>query len=199
MTLAFPGAWVPASLFGACMNSTALNDASSQHLDTFLKHRDALVTYATPLVGDRMRAEDVVQEAWLRFSAALDKDRGDADPIAQPVGYLYRIVRNLSIKLARKLGAEASHPSSERLLNDMPADIADPERAAVDRDQVQALAAALDELPGRTRRAFDLHRFEDKTFAEIGVILNISQTRAHALVQEAVAHCTRRLTRDAKK
>ena len=175
------------------------NEAGSRPLDTFLKHRDALVGYAMPLVGDRMRAEDVVQEAWLRFSAAADRNRGDGKPIAQPVAYLYRIVRNLAIDLARSLRAEASHPSSEALLSEVPADIADPEQEVVDRDQVRALAAALDELPERTRYAFDLHRFDEKTYTEIGEILGISQARAHGLVQEAVAYCMRRLAQNREK
>ncbi len=172
------------------------NEDGTRALDTFLKHRDALVAYAAPLVGDRGRAEDVVQEAWLRFSAAAGKDRGDAKPIIEPAAYLYRIVRNLAIDLARRLSAEAPHPSSEAVLNDVPADTADPERKAVDRDQLRALAAALDELPARTRHAFDLHRFEEKTYAEIGQILGISQARAHGLVQAAVAHCMRRLAQN---
>ena len=175
------------------------NEAGRRALDTFLKHREALVAYAAPLVGDRMRAEDVVQEAWLRFSAAAGKDRADGRPIVRPVAYLYRIVRNLAIDLAHRLRAEAAHPASEALLSEVPAERADPEQEVVDRDQVRALAAALDELPARTRHAFDLHRFEEKTYTEIGEILGISQARAHGLVQEAVAHCMRRLAQNAGK
>lgn len=176
-----------------------LHEAGSRSLDTFLRHRDALVAYAAFLVGDHARAEDVVQEAWLRFSAATGEDRSDGKPITQPAAYLYRIVRNLSIDLAQRLRTEAAHPSSEVLLSEVPADTADPERTVVDRDQLQALAAALDELPQRTRYAFDLHRFEDKTYSEIGEILGISQTRAYGLVQEALAHCIRRVGKGGRK
>ena len=181
------------------MDGIDLNEVHSRPLDTFLKHREALVKYATPLVGDRMRAEDVVQEAWLRFSAANNKDRGDANPIIQPAAYLYRIVHNLAVDLARRLSAEAWHPSSEALLSEVLADIADPEQEVVDRDQLQALAAALSELPERKRQAFDLHRFDEKTFTEIGQILGVSQARAHGLVQEAIAHCVQRLSRNERK
>ena len=175
------------------------NKAGSGPLDTFLKHRDALVAYATPLVGDRMRAEDVVQEAWLRFSAATRKNGGNARPITYPVAYLYRIVRNLAIDFAGRLNAEAWHPSSDAVLSAVPANTVDPEQQAVYRDQLQAVAAALDELPERTRRAFDLHRFDEKTYTEIGEILGISQARAHGLVREAVAYCTRRLAENNRK
>lgn len=160
-------------------------------LDLYLSRRSALVDYAAPIVGDRMLAEDVVQEAWLRFSAAPAQARaGSAGGIMEPAAYLYRIVRNLAIDLSRKLTAEAPQASGDLALEDLPAEIAGPEREATGRSQLQMVAAALDQLPERTRRAFDLHRFGDKTFAEIGQILGISQARAHALVKEAVAHCT---------
>ena len=159
-------------------------------LELYLAHRSALVEYARPIVGCRSRAEDVVQEAWLRFSAASDKARPETARIIQPVAYLFRIVRNLAIDLSRKLTTEAPHPSGDLALEDLPADMAGPEQEVMDRDQLQVVVVALAELPERTRRAFDLHRFGDKTFAEIGKILGISQGRAHALVQEAVAHCT---------
>jgi RNA polymerase sigma factor (sigma-70 family) len=171
------------------------NDAK---LKVYLRHRAALVEYAMPIVGDRMRAEDVVQEAYLRF--APPSDTVSAMPaIERPAAYLYRIVRNLAIDLARRLSAEAWHPSSEALLSEVPADTADPEQEVMDRDQLQALVAALDELPERTRQAFDLHRFDERTFAEIGKILGLSQARAHGLVQEAIAHCMRRLARNERK
>lgn len=170
-------------------------DAESRSLRTFLEHREALVEYATPLVGDRMRAEDVVQEAWLRFAAADARSRDDADPIAHPVAYLYRIVRNLAFDLVKKLNADAWHASGDEVLNGLAARTAGPEQAAVDRDQLRAVAAALDELPERTRLAFDLHRFEGKTFTEIGRILGVSQARAHGLVHQAITYCMRRVAR----
>lgn len=174
------------------MNS---NDVSNQSTEMFLQHREALVEYALPFVGDRMRAEDVVQEAWLRFSSAIEKDRGEAAPIAHPVGYLYRIVRNLAIDVAAKVNAEAWHPASDTALEYVPSNGVDPEQEAVDREQLVAVANALDELPPRTRRAFDLHRFEGKTYAEIAEILGLSQARAHGLVKEALTHCMDRLDR----
>ena len=195
----FLGSAFPVSASWAGARRMNLNEAGSRHLDTFLKHRDALVAYAAVLVGDRVRAEDVVQEAWLRFSAATGEDRGEGKPIVQPAAYLYRIVRNLAIDLSHRRRTDAAHPSSEVLLNEVPADDADPERTALDRDQLRALAAALEELPQRTRYAFDLHRFDEKTYSEIGEILGISQTRAYGLVQEALAHCMRRLGQGGRK
>lgn len=59
-------------------------------LDIYLANRQALVDYVAPIVGGQAQAEDVVQDAWLRFDAR------DTRPVQRPVAYLYRIVRNLA-------------------------------------------------------------------------------------------------------
>ena len=190
----------PTSARASAVRGKALSPGyDSTALALFMTHRGALVDYASGITGNREQAEDVVQEAWLRFSAATGKNRNDGKPIVQPVAYLYRIVRNLAIDLANRLNAEALHPAGEALLSHVPASNADPEQRAVHRDQLRVLVAALDELPDRTRYAFDLHRFEEKTYSQIAEILGISQARAHGLVQEALAHCMRRLVNSGKK
>ena len=45
----------------------------SQNAAIFMGNRRALVEYAAGLVGSRSLAEDLVQEAWLRFDNASEK------------------------------------------------------------------------------------------------------------------------------
>ncbi len=72
-------------------------------LGVFLAHRGELVSYAAAIVGDRTRAEDVVQEAYLRFdAAALGR------PLDEPLGYLYRIVRNIALDGRRQRRGKAA-------------------------------------------------------------------------------------------
>ncbi|MBK1663799.1 RNA polymerase subunit sigma-24 [Rhodospirillum rubrum] len=171
-------------------------------LDLFLRHRRALIDYATPIVGDSMRAEDVVQEAWLRFDSAspspTSAEAGRGAVLQRPVGYLYKIVRNLAVDLSRRLKREAWMGDGGASLDGVAAAAPSPEQAAIDRDDLRAVAQALASLPPRTRTAFDLHRFENRTFAEIGQRLGISQTRAHSLVHEALAHCLDHLDRSSR-
>ena len=152
---------------------------SSIRLDLFLAHRSALIDYAHPIVGCRTRAEDVVQEAYLRFAAATDHQRAADDRILQPVGYLYRIVRNLAVDWARHLAQEDRPPSAviEQVASAAPS----PEQAALDRDQLRIVVAALAELPPRTRLAFELHRLQGETFPAIARRLGISVGLAHLL------------------
>ena len=158
-------------------------------LDLFLAHRSALIDYAQPIVGCRARAEDVVQEAYLRFATATERERPDR--ILQPVGYLYRIVRNLAVDWARHLAQEDRPPSvvMEQVASAAPS----PEQATLDRDQLRIVVAALAELPPRTRLAFELHRLQGETFPTIARRLGISVGLTHRLVKDALTHCAERL------
>lgn len=161
-----------------------------RELDLYLSHRAALIDYAAPIVGDRARAEDVVQEAWLRFTGDTV---GQRTSIVQPVSYLYRVVRNLAIDFTRRLAPEVRGEEADGFLDFAPATSPDPESCALHRDELNVVLAALEELPERTRRAFHMHRFDDRTYSEIALALGISQGRAHNLVSDAVAHCTQRI------
>jgi RNA polymerase sigma factor (sigma-70 family) len=165
--------------------------SNSVRLDLFLAHRNALIDYAQPIVGCRSRAEDVVQEAYLRFAAATDRERPADERILQPVGYLYRIVRNLAVDWARHLAQEDRPPSAvmEQVASATPS----PEQAALDRNQLRIVIAALAELPPRTRRAFELHRLQGETFPIVAMRLGISVGLAHRLVKDALTHCADRL------
>ena len=164
----------------------------STKLDIYLKHRNALIDYAAPIVGDRDRAEDVVQEAWLRISGANPKDGN----IITPVAYFYRVVRNLAIDVSRRLAPEIRGESAENIFEHTAEKSADPEKITISKNELQIVMDAIDELPERTRAAFELHRFENKTYTEIGKILGISQARAHNLVADAIAHCMRAIMGD---
>lgn len=155
----------------------------------FIAHRSRLVDYATGLIGSRTHAEDLVQEAWLRFDEVTRQRI-----LSEPLAYLYRIVRNLALDGHRRRRRE------ERIFVDTDleaaatsgASPATPERLALYRDQLRLLDEALNDLPKRTRIAFEMHRFGGCKLREIAAFLDISLPRAGALVAEAVQHCKQR-------
>jgi RNA polymerase sigma factor (sigma-70 family) len=157
-------------------------------LGFYLRHRAALVDYALPIVGSRDQAEDVVQEAWLRFDAATAER--PAARIEHPAGYLYRIVRNLALDWTRKLKAE---PWSAHAAPPQGIDPGTPERTALFRDELRVVAAAMAELPPRTRRAFALYRLGGRTMQQVADELGISVGLAHRLIRDAITHCAQRL------
>lgn len=164
-----------------------------QRLGLYLAHRAALVDYAAPIVGCRATAEDVVQEAFVRFTgeAALV----EVDHVSQPVGYLYRIVRNLAVDWARRLSAQSYSKQvvPDSFMETVPAGTPTPEDYAAYREELAIVTRALDELPRRTRLAFEMHRLDGLTLKEVAGQMGISITLTHQLVRRAMTHCADRL------
>ncbi len=94
---------------------------ASTRLHHFLENREALINQARKIVGDRARAEDVVQDAWERFAGSAGRD-GNDNAVDKPVAYLRRIVRNLAIDLSRRQTVENAHPDGDAGLHDLPDD-----------------------------------------------------------------------------
>lgn len=159
-------------------------------LALYAAHRHALTSYASGIVGDRAHAEDVVQEAWLRFGAARAAER----PLEEPVGYLYRIVRNLAVdyrrRLTREKGLLGEPLAGAEGLSD---GRATPEAEAAARDELRLLIQAMDELPERTRIAVEMRRIEGAKLKDIAARLGVSVPVAYQIVADGIAHCRRRV------
>jgi len=149
------------------------------YLALFKIHRAALVSYASGIVGDHSRAEDIVQEAYIRFDAATRERLLD-----EPVGYLYRVVRNLALDGRRRQVREKRYfvPDAEVRAELTIEDRPSPEAEAVGKDEMRAMMAAMAELPERTRIALEMHRFGDCILKDIAAYLGISVGLAHSLV-----------------
>jgi len=162
-------------------------------LSLFVMHRRALVDYASSITGSRTQAEDLVQEAWLRFDeASKGRFLGDAK------GYLYRIVRNLALDGRRRMTRESrliARDGFERGAEISPDETPTPETVALYKDEVRCVMAAMAELPERTRIAFEMHRFGGARLKEIAAILGISVSLAQLLVTDAAEHCKARLAK----
>jgi RNA polymerase sigma-70 factor (ECF subfamily) len=161
-------------------------------LAIYSAHRNALTSYANGILGDRGHAEDIVQEAWLKFDAAAG-----SRPVDQPVGYLYRIVRNLALDGRRKLLREQRYLSLgvDRQAEEVAEDRPTPEVEAAGRDDVRAMREVMDALPEKMRIALEMHRIGDCTVKDIADYLGISVGSAHALVIKGLEQCRARLRR----
>jgi RNA polymerase sigma-70 factor (ECF subfamily) len=172
-------------------NASASVSSRDAILDTFVTHRSALIDYAAAIVGCRARAEDVVQEAWLRYEAAASER-----VLEQPQGYLYRVVRNLAYDLTRRAALESRHFDPGPLTDEAAANTATPEADALHRQELALMRRALAELPARTRIAVEMHRVGGHKMKDIAAHLGISIGLVHALIYDGLDHCRRRLRRD---
>ncbi|WP_428031638.1 RNA polymerase sigma factor [Ancylobacter sp.] len=154
----------------------------------YTAHRSALVAYATPILGSREAAEDVVHDAFLKFPP----DNGEAE---RGIGYLYRIVRNLAFDTLKRRRLESRTQSTELPDWALPAPEASPERRFIDREDIRRIARLMDELPPEQRTALEMHRFAGCTLEEVAARLGISVATAHRHVRAALARIASELDR----
>lgn len=117
---------------------------------------------------DRQSAEDLVQEAFVRFWQVRDRIKPDL----APKYYLYRIARNLGLD-------HAEHQKQTRRESDLPESVLirlsyDPAEGYERSLMADSVQKGLSLLPERCRAVFLLARYHDFTYQEIAVSLEIS-------------------------
>ncbi len=157
--------------------------------ETFEEHRDLLTGVAYRILGQLGDAEDVVQEAWLRWTA---RDRAE---ISEPRAYLLRVVTRLSVdRLRREAARRETYVGPwlpEPLL--IEPDVAD--RAELADSISIAMLVVLETLSPLERAVFVLHEAFGFTHPEIGVILERSDVTVRQLAHRAHRHVRERRPR----
>ena len=138
-------------------------DAFAEILD---RHGPAMFRYARRLLNDHGDAEEVVQDAFVAAWKALPDFRGDATLRT----WLFTITGRKAVDVLRK---KRPTPIEDDLLADVPAANADPAEGA---GLLQALDAALAQLPYLQRAAWLLREVEQLSYAEIATALNTTPT-----------------------
>ena len=159
----------------------------------FDRHRRLLFTVAYQMLGSVADAEDVVQDAWLRWSAA------DRDDVADPRAYLVRITSRLALD---RLRAARTHRESyvgpwlpEPLVSTPSAD-PDPADAAELGEQVSlALLVVLETLSPLERAVFVLREAFGLPLAEVARVLDRSEAAVRQLAHRAREHVAARRPR----
>ncbi len=156
----------------------------SDLVDIFIAHRNQLCQVATKILGSRDRAEDVVQDAYLKVIEVRA-----VFIVKQPVAYIFRIVRNLAIDYYRRATLESSVFTVAEEERNGPSAPGTPEAISISRQQLSLVARALEQLPERTRRAFELYRMGGHTQREIAQMLDVSPTLINFMIRDALDHC----------
>ena len=147
----------------------------------FEQHRGRLFAVAYRMTGTRADAEDIVQEAYLRWHQA------DAGEVRSPEAWLVSVVTRLAIDRLRKLSAERRAYTGpwlpEPLFGTPPR--SPEERLELASDLSLAFMALLERLAPVERAAFLLHDVFDRDYAEIARILGKSEAACRQVVHRA--------------
>ncbi|QEO09826.1 RNA polymerase sigma-70 factor [Protaetiibacter larvae] len=157
---------------------------SDAHLATFEKVRPRLFGIAYRMLGTVAEAEDLVQEAWLRWQ------RADRDAVREPAAFLATTVTRLA--LTELDSARARRESYVGPWLPEPVDTAaDP---ALGAERAEALSFAvltlLERLTPAERAAYVLHEAFDYPYRRIAEVLETSEANARQLASRARGHLT---------
>jgi RNA polymerase sigma factor (sigma-70 family) len=165
------------------MTSTlAFHAVSDADAESFAGVRPRLYGIARRVLGNAADADDVVQDAWIRWQGT------DRSQVRDPVGFLVTTTARLAIT-----AGQSAHARRELALGPLPADAvdvgADPTR---DAEREEALAHALvdllEKLTATERAAYILREAFDYPHRRIAEVLGLSEANARQIVTRARRH-----------
>jgi len=169
------------------MNEPLTDPRARTDSDLFDARRPRLLSVAYRMLGSRAEAEDVVQDAWLKWH------RADIASLREPAAWLTTIVTRLSIDRLRALQTERAARDSGWL----PEPWIDPlvpsaEESVLNGAQLSyGLMLLLERLSPDERAAFVLREAFDDDYAAIGAALGKPAVHCRQLVHRAKTRLAR--------
>lgn len=147
----------------------------------FERHRPRLFGIAYRMLSSRADAEDVLQDAYLRWH------RGASDEIRSPEAWLVTTVTRLCIDRLRAARAEREHYVGPWLPEPLIGEAAPAAEASAELSSSLSIAflVVLEQLAPDERAAFLLREVFDTEYAEIAEILGKSQAACRQMVSRA--------------
>jgi RNA polymerase sigma-70 factor (ECF subfamily) len=148
---------------------TVYLDADDQNFDRiYTDHYAALHQYAYTMVNDRVLAEEMVHQVFLKI---LEKG-GQVNVHTSFKAYLYRAVHNECLNYFKHLKVKQAHHDHTTI--EYGGTSESPSGSMQYRELEKQLHAAINEFPEQCRTVFQLSRFEELKYAEIALQLGIS-------------------------
>ena len=154
-------------------------DALGKDGDTiFEDRRGAMTGLAYRMLGSRADAEDVVQDAWIRWRGV------EPGEVANPAGFLNKVVTRLCLDRLKSARARREVYVGEWL----PEPVVDEDHERLGEDLSVAFLLALERLTPLERAAFLLHDVFDASFADVAKTLGRTEAACRQLAARAREH-----------
>ena len=157
----------------------------------FESHNQALVRYLAAILGSPDDAGEVAQEAYARL-LRLDC----SETVSHLRAYLFKTARNIAIDRLRTRTRQSKLLKLVDTHEGEPLSVDDPENAVVAMEMITDLKSIVRELPPKCQTAFILYKFRNRSYAEIAVKMDLTESMIRKYVQRALVHCHQRLWQD---
>jgi len=160
-----------------------MTNSTATDLDVFEAHRALLVAHAYRMLGDLGRAEDMVQDAWLRWS-----DRHVH--VESPRAYLITLVTRLCINELDSAKTRREQSRSDRLPEPVDLDEGGMGRVELSDQVSMAFLVVLQRLTPSERAVLLLRDVFDFDYSDIAGLLEKSEPACRKLLERARQHVT---------
>lgn len=158
---------------------TMIADGQQQAFrEIYRRYAPHVLGYSRRLIRDRGVSEEVAQEVWIRVVRAAAAYRGEGSLKA----WLYTVVRRTAFNYLR------DHINKEEVATDAPEvalTLVEFEQQVLARAEVDAVKAALNELPDNQRVALTLWLTEDLSYEDIAREMGLSESAVKSLLHRA--------------
>jgi len=155
---------------------SALQDRVTQLYETA---RDDVYRYLLTLGLQPSRAQEAVQEVFLRLYATMKK----GEEIENPRGWIFRVAHNYGLKVRERQGHELPFDPGLEALLATPGE--NPEKALLERERMLRFHHAVEGLSEQQKRCLFL-RMEGLRYPEIGAALGISASAVGEFLRRAM-------------
>lgn len=156
------------------------------------RHRHGLFNFLLRSVANRSRAEELLQEVFLR----IVRSRERYEPRAKFTTWVYTIARNLCVDESRRraqrreLSLEAPRGSSGDSSTSLRQRVAAPESLGIAPAEIEQIrervALAVDELPDEQREVFVLRQVNGMSFREIAEVVSAPENTVKSRMRYAL-------------
>jgi RNA polymerase sigma-70 factor (ECF subfamily) len=152
------------------------------------RYRPRIFGYFCRQLGDRVEAEDLAQEVFLR----LYRSRHRYQPRARFATWVFHITQNVARNAVRSrkrhpcVRLDPSAHETKSVLEVLLTDSCDAPSRPLERDELAGVVRqAVAGLADRQRTALELHQFKDRTYAEVAAELDMTPKAAKSLLYRA--------------
>jgi RNA polymerase sigma factor (sigma-70 family) len=149
--------------------------------ELYAEHQPRLKAFAYRLAGNLHDADDLVQETFVRAVPRLDK----LDPATAEIApYLFTTLRNLFLKQVERQKRQQPVAEVPEPAQPAPIEYDPPQRLLLERQQDEVRAANA-KLQPRQRLVLALRELEERSYAEIGVLVGMKENAVAQLIFRA--------------
>ena len=162
-------------------DSTPMADSTTEDLEVFESQRSRLVALAYRMLGDVARAEDMVQEAWLRW-------QGRHEEVESPPAYLVTMVTRLCLNELDSAKTRREQSRGDRLPEPVALDEGTLGRIEALEHVSMAFLVMLQRLTPAERAVLLLHDVFDFAHLEIAALIDKNEAACRKILERAREH-----------